>query len=297
MATPFVWPRLEQPAVPEVEPEALPMVPPPPLGFGAAAFGATFGPELSRMAGVKVAARLVEAPDDEAAAADLASLLVIGRLPLQGDNLLFSIDRAGGAILLERMFGGRSGPVSKPVEALPPASGSWMSFARQVATACQQAARAANCAGTGTILVPVRPTAPGPDDLALGADPEITPFVYRLDVDGVAGLLLVHPLLSDASRAARRGVLKDPETLAREQEEWRRRALSLTLGLDLPVTMRLADVRMPMSRVARLAPGDVIAIEPPRLVSLMASGRCFAQLPLADLGGAGKANQNGKDKR
>lgn len=290
MATPFIWPQVERP-LPPPEPEAIP-APPPPLGFGAAAFGASFGPELSRIAGVRVTARLVETPSFDTIAMD-STRLVIGRLPMTGGSLLFTMDRAAGSALLDRMFGGRPAAQYSPLDSLPPASGSWLAFARLVASVCQHAAQAGNCRGIGQILVPPRPMPPDDTTSQNGwpasgqgggqgsfADPDAGPdsFSYRLDVDGVGGLLVVQPLLAAAHASPNRG----QEVSAEDQAQWRQRARALTLGLDLPVTMRLAESRMSVARVAAFRPGDVIPIDPPRLVSLMVGGRCLGRLPLSD---------------
>jgi len=266
VVTPFVWPQVKRPPAPETG--ELPPDPPPPLGFGAAAFGASLGPELSRVAGIRITVRLWEDPMPEA----LSPMFVIGRLPVADGTLIFTIDGHGGSALLDRIFGARPGDTICRLEDLPPASGSWMAFARLLAGACQQAAATGHCPATGIFATPARPMMPDGDD-----NPTDTPsFVFALDIDGVAGQIQVQPLVSTPGRLTDRDANLTPPQLA----DWRDRARGLALMLDLPVAMRLADARMPMAKVAALRPGDVIPIDPPRSVDLMVGGRRFATLPV-----------------
>lgn len=270
-ALPISWPVAErQPA------ESIDCDPPPPLGFLAGAFGATLGPELSRIAGVRVSVRGSEGPQ-----ADLPMLL-IGRLPVRAGALQFAIDMRCAAVLMERLYGGRQETLPTPVGELPPASGSWLAFARLIAGACQQAATGAGCAAAGTLAVPARPMEPDPEE----PDPDIAPCSYAVDVDGVRGRVLAWPI--PAARKPRAGA---PAVSAADLRLWRERVQALALSLDLPVTVRLSDTRVAMARIAALRPGDVIPIAAPRHISLMVAGRRFAQLPLP---GAASRHEDGQ---
>lgn len=269
MTTSFVWPQVVRPPAPEAG--EIPADPPPPLGFGAAAFGASLGPELSRVAGARVTVRLHEGQ----AAGMSATMLVACRLPVAGGALLVTIDGHGGAVLLDRMFGARPGDVARPLENLPPASGSWMAFARLLAGACQQAASVGNCPATAVFAIPARPMPPEPDDATV----DVPPFVYALDIDGVPGRIQVQPLVSTPGRLSDR----DRKLTSPQLADWRDRARGLAMALDLPAAMRIAETRMPMARVAALRPGDIIPIDPPRHVELMVGGHRFATLPVEGL--------------
>lgn len=288
MVLPFVWRQAERPRPPEPEPEAVAIEPAPPLGFNVAAFGATLGPELSRSAGVRVAVRPIETDGGQR---DPQAMLVLARLPLKDGSLLFTLDRAGGSALLDRMFGSRPRDACPPLDRLPPASGSWLAFARLLSSCCQQAA-AGSCTATAPLVIPSRPMPPEPEQI----NGHLPPVAFALDVDGVPGTLLVHLILPAAERGAIRSGADAGGPTPADLDDWRERATALTLALDLPVTMRLADKRLPMAQVAALKPGDVIPIDPPRLVSLMVAGRRFAQLPVDGLGGLRNAPRD-KDKR
>ena len=64
---------------------------------------------------------------------------------------------------------------------------------------------------------------------------------------------------------------------------WRQHARARALELDVPVALRLAERRIGLAELARLRPGDILPIERPDQVDLLAGGRRIARLPAASL--------------
>jgi flagellar motor switch/type III secretory pathway protein FliN len=285
MVTPYAWPQVAEPASPRDEAAPVVEKPAPPLGFNIAAFGASLGPELSRAFGARIASRLVnEEPQPD------SRMLVASRMAVRGGALLFELDCSGASALADRMLGGRAAGAHPPVEALPPASGSWLAFARLLAQVCGQSAASAGCPSTAPLGIPSRPA---PWDLDQEDAFEAAAAVLQLDIEGVAGRLVVHLLLPGDERPRTAGTGR---ATARDIDAWRQRAHALALALDLPVSLRLAETRIPMARIAALRPGDIIPIEPPRMVSVMVGGRCFAQMPVDGINPSPTAPEN-KDQR
>ena len=65
---------------------------------------------------------------------------------------------------------------------------------------------------------------------------------------------------------------------------WAQRVESLSLLIEVPVTLRLSSQRLPLARVMRLSVGDVLALPPVRTLGLMVAGEEQARIPLSMLG-------------
>jgi flagellar motor switch/type III secretory pathway protein FliN len=254
MARPILWP-----AAARLDPAPAPGGPLTALDVDG--FAAGFGPDFSRLAGFRVSATpLPNAP--QAPRVSLARLK-LGQ-PAAGIDLL--IDAAGAAILLDRLFGARSGETAPELPLLPPSSASWLSLCRLISASAARALAAAGLAASGSPALPSR---------AMPADRGDTGPALHLQVDSN----IFHLVLSDpqAHAAAAPPPPADPD-------DWRRRARARALDLQLPVTLRLPDRRMEVGDVAALQPGDVLPLDSPHAVDLMVAGRRLGRARLQEGG-------------
>jgi len=260
MARSIVWPQVAPPV--EVEP------PTPSHRFDLGGLGAIFGPELARRMGLRVTA----GPDPAASAAAEPEVL-LGSVPLAPAPDGLSAVHVGctpgaGAMLLERLFGARGTDAGSASGAellrLPPGSASWIALCRTVTGAL-----AAAMAGYG------RPVGGSPD-LPLRAIP--MPSGARLDllldVDGTACRLALILESEDVPQAER----PKPDAMA-----FRRAARARAFELELPVALRVAEQRIPLSQALTLSVGDIVPIEPLPMPDVLAGGRRIARLPAASL--------------
>jgi hypothetical protein len=272
MARAMTWP------VAHVAPQLQADAPAPTLleGLDAAGFAAGLGPELSRLFGVRIGARLALGEDRTTV------FLAAGQIRLAGSGgvvpLDVLLDVAGAAVLVERLFGSVPGPgadLPDRLSALPPGSGSWMSPCRFVATAIGRAMAAVGHPVAGAPLLPARAVQAA---VPPGTEASMQ-LALLLDIDGWAAVLrLVDPSLPPAP------VPPEPAP-APDLDLWRRRARANALALDLPVTLRLADARTPLAEVAALKAGDVIPLVPPRMLTVLVAGKRFQEIPADALGG------------
>jgi flagellar motor switch/type III secretory pathway protein FliN len=226
------------------------------------ALAAAFGPELARLVGARITAR-------SAPAKVKAPLLHLATLPLAQPAGLAAIGLAAPAdsatALLERLFGARPADSAlRPggVEALPPGAVSWLVLCQMLSAALVSALPAANAAASGPARHPDRAR-------ALATDPS---FQLDLDIEGQAATLIA------ALEPARPAPPPGPDAMA-----WRQHARARALELDVPVALRLAERRIGLAELARLRTGDILPIERPDQVDLLAGGRRIARLPAASL--------------
>lgn len=227
---------------------------------------AAFGPELTRLFGARCAARLVAEPAQSAAASCThmaAQLRLPSPLPgLPPATLSLLLAPADIARLLDMLFGGSAATAGSALPALPPASASWMALARFLADAAARALAATGQRCQGPALIPARP-APLPV-------PTVPQRLFRLDIDGAETNIGLH--LENPEQAAPLPPPPDPEL-------WRRRASARVLDLVLPVALRLSETQIPISQVAALAPGDILPLDRPTSIELLAGGRRLKTLP------------------
>jgi flagellar motor switch/type III secretory pathway protein FliN len=239
----------------------------PPLVADQVALAAALGPELTRLAGFRVSAALAEAglPD--------APLTGCGRIALArgqpAATLIVACPADHAALLLERLFGGRAADAAAArgasLAALPPGSASWIVLCR---TLCAALVRALERGGLRTTASPALPPRAAPI-AAAGLHPAL---LFQLDADGSSALLALLP-----EAPAR----DEPRTEAPDAAAFRQRARARALELELPVSLRIAEQRIPLGAVSALAVGDVLPIDQPSRIDLLAGGRRIARLPAA----------------
>lgn len=259
MARSIVWPAAPEPQAPA------PSAPQPLPGLDAASIAATFGPEISRLAGIRISARAMPVAPPAS-----GQMLHICRLRLKAAEIIRAIDidlpATTAAQLMERLFGGSaSQSATASVESLtllPPGSGSWATLCGHLAQALTRAFEASGLpAGGGPIL---------PPRAVIGAASPTADFALALDIDGTAAALhfTVEPL----------PVAQSPETPP-DPALWRRRAQARTFDVELPVTLRLTESRVALASVAPLRAGDILPLERPRTLDLLVDGRRIGRLP------------------
>jgi flagellar motor switch/type III secretory pathway protein FliN len=253
MARAIVWPSISAETPPSALAGALDM----------SALAAAFGPELARLAGARITAHSGPAKS-KAPILHLASVALAQPADLSAIALGAPADSA--AHLLERLFGARPGkgaPSPAGVETLPPGSAAWATLCRILVQALIRSLPAANAAPSAPARLPDRPR-------ALASEPA---FQLDLDIEGVSATLSV---ALDPARPA-------PPPSARDIAGWRQRAGARVLDLDLPVALRLAERRIGLADLACLRAGDILPLDRPDEVDLLAGGRCIARLPAASL--------------
>lgn len=237
---------------------------------------AGIGPELSRLVGTRISGRLAGGGAPLAGGSAAGPFVAVGQLRVSGGAgpqlLDLMLGAAGAEALIEHLFGSRpaagaTGAGFAPALAsLPPGSGSWATLCRFLTSAASRAMAAIGHAVAGAPLLPQRA-------IAAEVAPGATLIDLELDIDGaVTRLLLVDPSTP---------ALPPPpvQATAPDLPAWRERARARAFALDLPVTLRLADQRMPVAEVAALRAGDIIPLTPPQMLSVLVGGKRFADVP------------------
>ncbi|MGQ5700677.1 FliM/FliN family flagellar motor C-terminal domain-containing protein [Sandaracinobacteroides sp. A072] len=247
-------------------------------------FAATLGPELGRLFGCRITARRLSGPEDSGTGPALprGCMSLASLDPLDGaPRLHLATDGPGASLFLEQLFGARkpglvaagkdadAEPAGTPsalppiLAALPPGSASWMSLCGLAAEAAGRAL-AAHGQPAGAVRIAARAAAPDAR-LSIVA-------CLALDLDG---------------QAARLWLLRDPPPVtpapAHDVAAWRSRAVARALEIDLPVALRLAETRVPVSELAALRPGDILPLARPKQLGVMVAGRCIAGIPADEL--------------
>lgn len=233
----------------------------------AAGFAAALGPELTRLFGVRAAARPADGPANGDAACP-THMVARFRLPSQEHTatLALLLTPEDIALLLDVLFGAAPAAAGGALPTLPPGSASWATLTRFLSDAVARALAATGQRLEGAVQLPPRAAA-----LADAGAPQL---LFRLEIDGAAATLGL--LLEGRKPPA-------PPPPAPEPELWRHRARARTLDLALPVSLRLAETRMPVGEVAALRAGDILPLERPQSVEVLAGGRSLARLPAAQL--------------
>lgn len=262
MSRAIIWPSA---------PAEVPEAPPPPASAIAdqTGFAAAFGPELTRLFGARCAARLLAEPAGPVAAGcshvTARLRLPTGAAPTPPTHATLLMAPSDIARLLDVLFGGAAATAGGDLPPLPPASASWMALARFLADAATRALLATGQRCLGPAEIPLRPA-----PLAESLPPQL---LLKLDVDGVEAML---GLRIDGEEAETTAQPPDPE-------QWRQRASARVLDLVLPVALRLQESRIPVSQIAALSPGDILPLERPATVELIAGGRHLRTLPASHL--------------
>ena len=270
MSRAIIWP-----AAPEQPPEA----PPSPVAaiHDPTGLAAAFGPELTRLFGARCAARLLEDPAVPLASA-CSHVAAELRLPAataatqaaaapQAENVPATVTLllppTDVARLLDVLFGGAAATSGVTLHPLPPGSASWMALARFLADSAARALLATGQRCQGPAEIPLRP--------APAVEPRLPQLLLKLDIDGTEALL---GLRVDGVEVQAPATPPDPEA-------WRQRASARVLDLVLPVALRLQDTRIPVSQILNLSPGDILPLDRPSSVELLAGGRHLDTLPAA----------------
>jgi flagellar motor switch/type III secretory pathway protein FliN len=242
--------------------------------FDGAAFLGQFAPELSRLIGVRVSLRPAPAPDGSAP----VRLVRLFEARTGAGGVALDLDRTTVCLLLEKMFGGavEAGPPTRDVlSLLSPAAASW----RSLSSCVSQAFRA----GLGAALGGAPPS---PEPVARIAETPVEgPHVrlwYALSVEGVAGWLALAcrdpAAVPDAASAPGTGA-----GTADTPAAWADRAARMVGTIDLPVGVRLCELRLPLATILSLGPGSILPIERPRELVLIVDGKPWRHFDAAAL--------------
>ncbi len=284
---PLAWPRVEPSARPAAPAATTSDSAPPPLvaWIEAPAFAALAGPEATRLFGFRLSLRPAATPP---AAAGPESLVAVATVETGAGRIALGMDRHAIGTALERMFGASDLPASTPAAALAslaPASGSWLAFASLLADALGRALSGCSLPCT-TPPSPVSRLNPLPAATAQDCQ------WFALDAGGTAGWLALTRSPAADRAAAGHGHLSEsagegderhgrtpaePAATAPSQkpgpgEAWQARAGALARGIELPVGVRIAELRLPLNEAMRLAVGSVLPIDRPRLLMLSVDG-------------------------
>ncbi len=262
MARPILWPKAPEPrtTVPQAGPFA---------GLDLHGVAATLGPELSRLAGIRISAEVAQAttPQDQP-----RIRLCRIRLLMAGAVRFADIDMPAEAVamLMERMFGASAVQAEESslqlLLMLPPGSACWSALCRHVAKALGKAFELNGVASGGGPILPQRPAA---SHVSAGAD-----IGFALDMDGRAAWLGL--MLEQVDEPVEAPVARLNPTA------WRQLAQMRTLDIELPVALRLSEMRHPLATIGQLRAGDILPIERPDRLELLVDGRRFAALPASD---------------
>lgn len=222
-------------------------------------FAASIGPELSRLFGLRTAARAPATTDSPPAA-----ILVAALLPAPGSKRTEALEllmpEADLALLMDLLFGGREGDAPERLPPLPPSSASWMALSGFLAIAASRSLAAIGLPCGEPAHIPPRPKP---------AEGQAARLWLVADFEGMAvrlGLRLQAP----------QPVLPDPP--GRDPLLWRRRTRERALGVTIPVSLRIAERRMPMGEVARLGAGAILPLDRPEHVEVLVGGQPFARI-------------------
>ena len=255
MARAIVWPSIGTPA-PDPEPVLADTL-------DAPALAAAFGPELARLMGARITARISQTPP-RSPPLHLTTIALSAPAQLSAIGIACPADSA--ARLLERLFGSRPADGAQPasVESLPPGSASWGVLCHSIGQALARSLPAANAVAAAPARHTDRPRALAPE-----------PALYlELDVEGMACQLAI---ALEGARPA------PPAPKTPDARAWRERARSRALDMELPVALRIAERRIDLARLAALKAGDILPLERPQTVDVLAAGRSIARLPAAKL--------------
>ena len=287
---------------------------PDPLGLAA-----VLAPELSRLIGHRIGLRPCAMETAQAAAATTPaagpSLAEVGRIaiepthghsPTPGHNdatFILALDRQSLSTLLDRMFGARTEPghAADGLAALPPQSGSWQSLARLLGQAMVAAFQATvPAANPSACFVASARVAPPAEQACDGLRPQDR-LLFILDMTGVSGLLSVRRVSPHAASANSKPVepASPPGTAALSREpgrpgpaastNWGRRAKDFALDLELPVSVQVGEIPLPIGEVAALRVGDILPLETPSTVSVLVGGQSLATVSAQALAGGRRA--------
>lgn len=245
-----------------------PAVPPPvpqrPF-VDAVGFASGFAPDAATRLGFRIALRPVPAEPR-------ARLVRLAACDLGGATAVLAADPPLVEALVARLFGapGSSRPLPPAAPAgLPAASSGWQCLGRLLGQAFAAGLAAADCpAGPARAAARVELLDPVPADACwFAADPGTGP-----------GWLVLARIAPRAGEAAA-GTDRAEEPGRRAPSPWQERAAALIRCIDLPVGVRIAELRMPLAEVAMLGVGALIPIERPAQLLLSVDGTAWQALP------------------
>jgi flagellar motor switch/type III secretory pathway protein FliN len=317
--SPISWPRIpvasaaggteRNPDATAAGPDTLELL----FGVPLRAFCDQAGADLSQALGFQLALA-EQAPADAENTPDSANMVLMGILERGRERVRVELDTALAAPLVERTFGGPEGPATAHAEGRTCVPGSMSASLRAIQTLVTVTiAEALRRSGAGVVQPrPADPTArlPATPDW-LGQSGEPRSFALALRARSLTGLLrIVHlpppaePVAANADPASEAAaqVRADGASARTDRdrdrdrdrgtgrnraapmpERWAERAHALALGIELGVSLQLSELRMPLTRLCALRPGDIIPIDRPRTLSLMSGGKAIARLPAGTL--------------
>ncbi len=239
------------------------------------------GPELTRGLGFRTSLDPAAPP---APGTPEPRWLPLGHLAHADDRVCVELSAEVAGPLIAQLFGGRAGAGTADLAEPGRRSASWMALSTLMCGCLAEAF--SRCLG-GQRVDPIAGDAPRASGPKAGTGASLT---ARLSTPAAAGWLrLVPAVLSGTAAGAAAAAPEAPSPgsiagAAPVDAGWAARARAQTLLLEMQLALEVARVRIPLHRLTRLRPGDVIPIEPPRTLRLMSGGRSIAQLPVADLG-------------
>jgi flagellar motor switch protein FliM len=208
----------------------------------------------------------VRAPDLKASLPAPGSVALVRLKPLPG-NAFVRIDPALLLAMLDGFYGGAGQPTADPQAAIAPAAQRFFALLLRGLAADWTAAFAA----VAPVETELLKQEINPRLLQLGAQQESV-LVVRFGIEFGAQAGHLDWLLPDALLAPVREQLaaEGGKSAARKQEPWAPVLAQSLKDAEIELRAILTQVQINLGGLVRLAPGDVIPIEPPQQVVLMA---------------------------
>ena len=287
------WPEAgrAQPAGPAPPPDAAPSAGP--FGLALRTLCDEAAPELSLAFGLRLALRPDRGPNGfpEAVVAGSTVWRPAALLTRRTERYLLEVAPDLAAQILNRALGG---PADQgPADAPGPQSAGWLAvcslLGRAFATACGRCLRSREVTAGDPAGVPAADAGDPADRLVLAIFGE--GVSGRLSLRAVAGP--AEPGAPGPSPAGGAKAASAPPASAPAEPSptapWRARARELALSVETEVALRLGEIRLPLTALVRLGPGDILPIARPRVLKLVSGDTVVGTLPAAALRGPGGA--------